>query len=527
MSLRDLTSWTSMISGYVLTYDLATAFVLFNKMRLEMEPNSVTLIVMLQGCCACGSFMQGEQLHCYVIKAGLLVDVSIQNSILRMYSRMDCIEEAEKVFNDIDEKDVVSWNTLINYHSLRGDVDRVVGCFNQMRGQMLPSKETLTSIVSAFAKAGNLVEGEILHCFSMKVGLCDNILLTSLLDFYAKCGEMKSSSKLFGEISYRSIITWNAMMRGFIQNGRFHEAIELFRQLPSADYEHGTEILGSLLEACMHLGALQLGKEIHAYLVRNFFYISKEDSLHLNTTILNMYIKWGLISSARNFFDRMLVKDTVTWTSMIEGYGIHGLGAEALHLFYQMIEESITPNSVTLVSLLSSCSHSGLINEGCEMFSSMKCKFGIELNLHHYTCLVDLLGRSSKLKEALALILRMLAFADGRIWGALLAASRIHGDTRIGEFAAQRLLELEPDNIGYHILLSNIQACSGKWADVEEFRRVLHEKYLKKTPGWSYFEYKGNCSCFVSGDGSHKQTQEMIRRKVAETKAIVVHGLLR
>ncbi|KAK0597710.1 hypothetical protein LWI29_027899 [Acer saccharum] len=287
-------------------------------------------------------------------------------------------------------------------------------------------------------------------------------------------------------------------MSGFVQNGHFNEAIELFRQMEAAGLEPDAVILRSLVDAYSNLGVLQWGKVIHGYVIRKFLY--KDDNTLLETSILNMYIRCGNISSARECFNRMLVRDIVTWTSMIEGYAIHGLGYEALNLFDQMVENGISPNSVTFLSLLSACSHSGLVNEGCEIFYSMKWRFGIEANLEHYTCMVDLLGRSGKLKEALIIIVKLVLYPDSRIWGALLAASRIYGDRKLGEYAAQRVMELEPDNAGYYTLLCNIQASAGQWIEVEEVRRAMNEKNLKTKPAWSCIQEKGKISGFVSGN---------------------------
>ncbi|KAM1321449.1 hypothetical protein ACFX13_014712 [Malus domestica] len=194
---------------------------------------------------------------------------------------------------------------------------------------------------------------------------------------------------------------------------------------------------------------------------------------------------------------------------MIEGCGSHGLGFEALKLFDLMIREGVRPNSVTFISLLSACSHSGLVTEGCDAFCSMKWKFGIEPDLDHYTSIVDLLGRSGKLKEALAVIMKMMTFPDSRIWGALLSGCRIYSLRDVGEYAAQRLLELEPDNAGYYTLLSNTQASVGQWDGVEETRRVMSEMDLKKMPGWSWIEAEGRIYGFVSGDRSHHQVEEI------------------
>uniref|UniRef100_A0A2N9HGM1 Pentatricopeptide repeat-containing protein n=1 Tax=Fagus sylvatica TaxID=28930 RepID=A0A2N9HGM1_FAGSY len=484
MSQRDLVSWTSMISGYVCEGSVGSAFYLFREMMVKSEPNSVTLIIMLQACCAGESLIHGMQLHGYAIKSGLESDGSLQNSVLKMYTRTGSVEEVEIFFSKIDRKDDVSWNILISFYSMKGDIEKLVNRFSEMQGIAALSIETLTLLISAFAKSRDLFQGEQIHCLAIKSGFCDDVLLTSLLDFYAKCGKIEISDQLFRKISYRNNVTFGAMMSGFVQNGYVKDAINLFHQMQAANVEPGAEILRSILDAYTQLGALQLGKAIHGYFIRHIFCRTMEETTYLEASILNMYIRCGNISSARVSFHNILVKDLVIWTTMIEGFGTHGLGSEALELFGLMLKERIKPNSVTFLSLLSACSHSGLVREGCEVYNSMKWIFGIQPNLDHYTCMVDLLGRYGKLKEALAIIVKMVIFSDGRIWGALLAACRVHGDIKLGEYTAQRLLELEPDNVGYHTLLSNVQAGVGRWDEVEEIDHTIKWRRFMTYWGW-------------------------------------------
>ncbi|CAL5431073.1 unnamed protein product [Camellia sinensis] len=519
MSHRDLVSWTSMISGYAYEGNTTGAFKLFHKMRLELEPGPVTVVVMLQLCCSRGSVIEGRQLHCYVIKRGFPIDGSLQNSILKMYT--NSIADAEIFFSEIYKRDVVSWNILISLYISREDVMEVAKCFNKMQGELRPNVETLTLVISAYAKNGNLFQGEKFHGIAIKSGLYDHVLQTSLLDLYGKCGDLERSTQMFREIPYKNNITWSAMFAGLIEGGHFGEAADLFRQMQDTGLEPVAEILRSLVVMYTHMGAFKLGKGIHAFLIRNWF-CSKEDDTPLETSILNMYVRCGSISSAKICFDKMVVRDLVTWTSMIEGCGAHGMGFEALKLFYQMMEEGVEPNNVTFLSLLSACSHSGLLSEGCGIFYSMKWSFGIEPVLNHYTCIVDLLGRSGKLKEALAIIMKLVTFPDGRIWGALFAASRVYGNHKLGEYAAQRLLELERDNAGYYTLLSNVQAIVERWAEVEEIRSCMKHNDLIKKPGWSCIEAKGLIHGFVSGDQSHPQMVEIyeivkvLNRKIYE-----------
>ncbi|KAG7958808.1 hypothetical protein I3843_10G036600 [Carya illinoinensis] len=509
MSYRDLVSWTSIIAGYAGEGNISGAFDLFQQLMVELEPNSVTLMVMLQACCVGESLTLGRQLHGYAVKVGLVIDGSVQNSILRMVTETGSVEEVERFFREVDQRDDVSWNTLICFYSMERDFEKLVNTFSKMQGLAALSVETLTLLISAFAKSRDIFQGEWMHCLAIKTGLLDDVLLTALLDFYAKCGKIEISAQLFREIPFQNTVTCGAMMSGFIQNGYIMDAINLFRQMQAANVEPGVEILRIILDAYTNLGALQLGKTVHSYFIRNLLNSSKTQTTHLETSILNMYIKCGSISSARVYFDDILVKDLVTWTTMIEGFGTHGQGFKALELFGLMLKKGIKPNSVTFLSLLSACSHSGLIREGCEVYFFMKWICGIEPALDHYTCVVDLLGRHGKLKEALAIIVKLVFFPDSRIWGALLAASKIHGDIKLVEYTAERLLELEPDNVGYHILLSNVQASVGQWEEVEEVRRVVNEEYMKKKPGWSCIEAKGIIHGFVSADRSHHQVEEI------------------
>ncbi|KAG5555819.1 hypothetical protein RHGRI_006461 [Rhododendron griersonianum] len=467
MSERDLVSWTTVISGYVYERNVTDAFELFREMRLELEPGPVTVVVMLQVCCSYRRLVEGRQLHSYVMKRGFPITGSLQNSILKMYSNAGSINEVEIFFSEIERRDVVSWNILISWYISRKDIMEVDKCFNKMQGEIRPSSETLTLVISASGKNGDLFQGKRLHGVAIKSGLYDYVLQTSLLDFYAKCGDMEVAAQIFGEIPFKNSITWSAMISGLIDGGHFEDAIELFRQMRNGSTEPMAEIFKSLVVM-------------------------------------------------------MVNRDLVTWTSMIEGCGAHGLGFEALQLFHQMVEEGIEPNSVTFLSLLSACSHSGLLSEGCGVFYAMKWRFGMEPDLNHYTCVVDLLGRCGKLKEALAIILKLVPFSDGRIWGALFAACRVHGNQKLGEYAAKRLLDLEPSNAGYCTLLSNIQAVDERWDEVEEVRRRMKDNDLMKKPGWSCVEANGLIHGFVSCDRLHPQiveiyeTVDVLSRKMHE-----------
>ncbi|XXG58149.1 hypothetical protein AAC387_Pa04g0535 [Persea americana] len=510
MPLRDVVSWTSMISCYVREEMFTDCFGLIYEMRrAEIEPNSVTIVTMMQACGMAGNAVGGTQFHAYSIKRGFgNYELVVNNSILSMYVKTGCFEDAEVLFNNANEKDAVSWNIMISGYSGKGNLLKVADSFNEMRLEVVPSLETLTLVISSFAKAGELRHGQGMHAYSVKSGLNDVLLQTSIVDFYAKCGEMEKSFRLFDDLPDKNSDSWSVLMSGFIQNGYFREAIELFSKMQIANVKPSTYTLRSIILAYSHLGALKLGKGAHAYMIRKGLYGHK-DNASMETTILNMYAKCGSISSARTCFKQMAVKDVIAWSSMIEGYGIHGLGSKALELFEHMQTEGVAPNSVTFLSMLSACSHSGLVNEGCIIFCRMSQEFGIIPTLDHYTCLVDLLGRSGKLQEALTMIETMTAKPDSRIWGALLAACRTYSDNALGIYVAQSLFDMEPENAGYHVVLSNVHVSGGRWNEAEYLRNLMTEKDLNKKPGWSCIETKEGFHGFVAGDRSHPQAGEI------------------
>ncbi|KZV38325.1 pentatricopeptide repeat-containing protein chloroplastic-like [Dorcoceras hygrometricum] len=508
MPYRDLVSWTSVISGYACEGNAVGAVGLFNEMRREVEPNVVTMIVMMR---TCSDVVLGSQFHGYVVKGGFLMDCSLKNSMLKMYADFDCLDDSEILFKETVTRDMISWNIMISLYSSRRETMRMADCFSTMRCEVEPSIETLTTLISGLAEYGNSNEGKQIQCLAYKYGFSDHILSSSLLDLYAKAADFETLTQLFRDLSYRNSDAWGTMVTVLTENGYFDEAVDLFQQMVVAGIQPMTETLRSLIVACMHMCALRLGRVVHGYCVRKSHLACNKDSLPIETSILNMYVKCGNISSARNFFDRTRVKDLVTWSSMIEGCGMHGLGHESLELFHQMKEEGIEPNGITFLSLLSACSHTGLLHESCEILTSMSRKYGLEPDLDHYTCFVDLLGRFGMVKEALSIILKLTVSPDSRIWAALLAAARVHEDQKVSEYAGEKLFELENQNAGYYTLLCNVRAHVERWDEVEEVRNTMKAKNLMKHPGWSCLQVEETFHGFVSGDRWHGRSEEIYR----------------
>lgn len=332
-------------------------------------------------------------------------------------------------------------------------------------------------------------------------GMChrDVVSWNAMVAGYAKIGAVDNARALFEVMPERNVISWTAMIAGYAQMNRPNEAISIFRRMQLADVEPDEIAMLAVLSACAHLGALELGEWIHNYIDKCGLY----KIVPLNNALIDMYAKGGNIEKALKVFESMKHRSVITWTTMIAGLALHGLGTEALEMFSRMERAKVKPNDVTFIAILSACSHVGLVDLGCRYFDIMSSRYGITPKVEHYGCMVDLLGRAGHLQEAQDLVRKMPFKANGAIWGALLASSRIHGNMELGELALRHLIEVEPHNSGNYTLLSNIYAALGKWDNVGQMRKLMRDRGVKKIPGGSSIEIDGTVHEFIVGDKSH------------------------
>ncbi|KAG6479776.1 hypothetical protein ZIOFF_063250 [Zingiber officinale] len=306
----------------------------------------------------------------------------------------------------------------------------------------------------------------------------------------------------------RSVRSWTAMIAGYVQWKNPNEALRLFRDMETTGMQPNEVTVVAVLAACADLGELDLAKRIHAF--------AMQCSLHKNNvrvcnTLIDMYIKCGCLQLARQVFDEMAERTVVSWSAMIGGHAMHGQAEEALELFSKMEEASVEPNAVTFVGLLHACSHIGLLQEGRQFFRSMTQDYGIVPEIEHYGCMVDLLSRAGLLEEAREFINKMPIEPNSVVWGALLGGAKVHKNIKMGEEAIHNLMELDPRNDGYYVVLSNIYADAERWEDVAKIRRMMKDRGLKKTPGWSTISLDGVVHSFVAGESDHPQIEEIHR----------------
>ncbi|KAG2313303.1 hypothetical protein Bca52824_024860 [Brassica carinata] len=442
-------------------------------------PDSYTFAFVIKAAASVGSLRTGSQMHCQALRHGLGSHMFVATTLIGLYGECGCVESARKVFDEMPERSLVAWNAA------------VTACF---RGDDVAGAEEIF--------------GEMVARDQMSW----NVMLAG----YAKAGEVESARRLFSEMPSKDDVSWSTMIVGFARNGRFYEAFSCFRELLRAEMRPNEVSMSGVLSACSQSGAFEFGKALHGFVDRaGYSWI-----VSVNNALIDMYSRCGDVSVARLVFESMAEKKSiVSWTSMIAGLAMYGHGEEAIRLFGEMTESGVTPDKISFVSLLYACSHAGLISEGEDYFSKMKSVYHIEPEIEHYGCMVDLYGRSGQLQKAYDFICQMPVPPTAVVWRTLLGACSSHGDTELAEEVKQRLNELDPNNHGDLVLLSNVYATSGKWKDVASIRKSMIVNKIKKVTGWSLVEVGKAMYKFTAGEKkkgiiseAHEKLKEIILR---------------
>ncbi|CAN8276237.1 unnamed protein product [Cochlearia groenlandica] len=467
--------------------------------------------ILLKECTVSKLISQGKIVHAHVVKSLFRCEIVTNNTLINMYAKCGSLEDAHKVFDEMSQRDFVTWTALISGYSQFGRSRDALVLFNEMlRNGFCPNEFTLSSVVKAAASVAEPKGsyGQQLHGFCLKSGFYSNVHVgSSLLDLYTRYGLMDDAHCVFDELESKNDVSWNALIAGHARRCGTEKALKLFQKMLREGFKPSHFSYSSIFGACSSTGFLEQGKWVHAYMIKS----GEKLVAFAGNTLIDMYAKSGSINDARKIFDRLRKRDVVSWNSLLTAYAQHGFGKEALSLFEEMIRAKIPPNEISFLSVLTACSHSGLLDEGWHYFELMK-KDGIVPKAWHYVTIVDLLGRAGSLERALRFIREMPVKPTAAIWKALLNACRMHKNIELGAYAAEHVFELDPDDPGPHVILYNIYASGGMWNDAARVRKKMKESGVKKEPACSWVEIENAVHMFVANDETHPQREEIGRK---------------
>ncbi|KNA05328.1 hypothetical protein SOVF_191430 [Spinacia oleracea] len=485
----------------------------------ESNLTQQTYELLILSCSLHKSFPDAFAVHRYLIANGFDEDPFLATKLIDMYTELECIEYARQVFDKIPRRTIYTWNAILRALTLAGYGVEALSIYREMNRIGMPCdrfthtyalkacvvSESMTSLL----KKGKEIHGQILrHGYETHVHI-----MTTLLDVYAKFGNVVHASYVFYAMADKNVVSWSAMIACYAKNERPLEALNLFHEMvyEISEFAPNSVTMVNVVQACAALGALEQGRVIHCYILRR----NLNSILPVTSALMTMYARCGKLEIAQKIFDQMDNRDVVSWNTLISSYGIHGFGMKAVSIFKEMLNRGVKPTAISFVSVLGACSHAGLADVGKRLFNSMVEQHGISPSVEHYACLVDILGRANRLKEAAKVIQDMKMKPGPQVWGSLLGSCKIHCNVEFAERASAQLFKLEPTNAGNYVLLADIYAEARMWDEVKRVKQLLDTQGLEKVSGRSWIEVRRKIYSFTSVDELNPQI-ELIRALLAE-----------
>ncbi|KAK4396645.1 Pentatricopeptide repeat-containing protein, mitochondrial [Sesamum angolense] len=487
MSCRDTISWNSMINCYTQNGCFVEALKMFRDMYAHgFVPKPEIVASCLSTCVKCGNWGLGRAIHALVfLDERMEYSSFVATALVDFYWKFDNPNMASRVFDRILEKNEVSWTAMISgcieYH----DHVRAFACLQAMQCEgVKPNRVTLISVLPACGELRSVERGKEIHAYAVRCGYdLDAQFSSALLHMYCECGGALQIARLIFDRSVKKeVVMWSSMIAGYSRSkdcGR--EAMRLFNEMQMEGILPNNVTILAMISACTNLLSLIDGCGVHGYSLKLGF----GTDLHIQNALIDMYSKCGSLGDSVQVFNEMRTRDCISWSALISAYGLYGYADEGLRLFDEMQGGSLKADGLLYLAVLSTCKHAGLVEEGQQLFDRALKDINVSLTIEHYACYIDLLGRAGKVQAAYDVACRMPMKPSPRILSSLVSASKLHGRLDIAESLAHILVRIEPENAANHTLLSMVYAESENWPGVEEVRRYIKERNIKKNHSFS------------------------------------------
>ncbi|PIN00806.1 hypothetical protein CDL12_14705 [Handroanthus impetiginosus] len=487
MPIRDTISWNSMINCFTQNGFFLEALKIFREMYLQgFVPKPELIASCLSTCVKTDNWRLGRAIHALVfLDERIEYSSFLATALVDFYWKFGDRDMAFRVFDGIVDKNEVSWTAMIGGCNEYRDYARAFACIRAMQYEDIkPNRVTLISILPACVELGSVKHGKEIHGYAIRHGYdLDAQFSSALLHMYCECGgELQIARLIFNRCVKKEIVMWSCMIAGYSHSkASAREAIRLFNEMQMEGIVPNSVTLLSLISACTSLLSLSDGCTVHGYSLKS----GLSTHLVIQNALINMHSKCGSLKDSVQLFDEMTTKDCVSWSGIISAYGLYGHAEKALQRFHEMQESEIKADGLTYLAVLSTCNHAGLVEEGEMVFDQASKDVHVRLSMEHYACYIDLLGRAGRIQAAYDVVCRMPVEPSPRILTCLVYACKLHGRLDIAESVAHTLVRIEPDNAANYTLLSMVYAESDNWSGVEQVRRYMKERNLRKNPSFS------------------------------------------
>ncbi|XP_024514951.1 pentatricopeptide repeat-containing protein ELI1, chloroplastic-like [Selaginella moellendorffii] len=546
MPHHSLVSWSVLIGGYSQNGEGSLAVELFLRIQEEgsCQPDSMLFVAALNACSSLavkddchdredkstsnGIWLEkGKSIHDQLRKDGHESNLYVANSLVDMYSKLGSVEDARIVFEGMVCRNVVTWGALILGYAYNGQGETALAMFSRMEEEGcdpdsqvfiatlkacidIGEKEVGEMVKGKVVKTASLEKGRVLHAkLSLRGYEAEIFVANTLLDMYCKCGSMVEARRVFERMPSHSLVSWDTLINGYSQSDEGELALELFKRMEDEGFVADTRLFMAALRACGSIAALEAGRRIHAQVSGSLL----ETDVLLANSLVSFYAKCGSMDDAKQVFDSIGQKDMVSWTALIAGYSHQGDSKQVFELFERMQKERVKPNGVTYLSVLTVCSHAGLVDQGKRCFEAMNTVHSISPSLEHYICVIDLLGRGNQLEQALSALESMPYKPTLVAWRTVLSAARKWKNVSVGRLAFESILRLDDKDDAAYLLMANTYAAAGLWEDFARVEAMRKEARCWKKLGQSWWiDSAGKVHRFVVGDTTHHQSEQILAK---------------
>ncbi|KAK4728498.1 hypothetical protein R3W88_021486 [Solanum pinnatisectum] len=526
----------------------------FQILNSGSKPSAYSLVNLTRSCTNLGWFSHGEQLHCCILKSGYVSNVFVATALVNFYVKFQFLGNAQQLFDEMTEPNVVTWNTLISGYVRSGKFTAALNLFIQLeRSELCSDSYSFTAVLSACGSLGLLQLGKLIHSKIVKFGVdCSIVVSNSLIDMYGKCSFVEESTRVFNSMMEKDTISWNSVIAANARNSRLDQAFDFLRQMPEPDTVSYNEVISgvaqfgniedavgmlsrlpnpnssswnsiitgyvnrgraeeallffqnmhrstvfmdqftfsSILSGIANIPAITWGKLIHCCTVK----YGVNETVVVGTALVDMYSKCGQMNEAGILFGWLPVKNLITWNTIISGYAHNSNSDEVIRLFEQLKSvKDLQPDGITFVNVLAACWHNRMSCDAAnDYFELMVNDYGISPMPEHCSSMIKLMGQEGDVSKAEKMIYELGFENCGLVWKALLGASVTCGNTEIAEMAAAKVIESEGNSEFVYVLMSNMYALHKKWIDVGDTREKMKEKRVKKEAGRSWIEVENS-----------------------------------